>query len=150
MTDSKTKSISFRNLGINNASIRYQLTSDELHALTIEKKQGKTTSLGAVAVNTGEFTGRSPKDRFIVKDAVTKDEVWWSDINIPFVQMKTINCPFGLSMNILGVICLHTICFCVQQHPNSKIFLQNGQSSMHLVLWQIQKKMVPVSIILQF
>lgn len=84
MTDSKTKSISFRNLGINNASIRYQLTSDELHALTIEKKQGKTTSLEAVAVNTGEFTGRSPKDRFIVKDAVTKDEVWWSDINIPF------------------------------------------------------------------
>ena len=84
MTDLKTKSISFINLGIKNASIRYQLTSDELHALTIEKKQGRTTSLGAIAVNTGEFTGRSPKDRFIVKDAVTKDEVWWSDINIPF------------------------------------------------------------------
>jgi len=55
-----------------------------MNCMTIEKKQGKTTSLGAVAVNTGEFTGRSPKDRFIVKDAVTKDEVWWSDINIPF------------------------------------------------------------------
>ncbi|MDA9290147.1 phosphoenolpyruvate carboxykinase (ATP), partial [Polaribacter sp.] len=71
-----------------NATIRYQLTSDELHAITIEKEQGITSSLGAIAVNTGEFTGRSPKDRFIVKDAVTKDEVWWSDINLPFDSQK--------------------------------------------------------------
>ena len=88
MTDLKTKSISLINLGIKNATIRYQLTSDELHAITIEKEQGITSSLGAIAVNTGEFTGRSPKDRFIVKDAVTKDEVWWSDINLPFDSMK--------------------------------------------------------------
>ncbi|MDB4241528.1 phosphoenolpyruvate carboxykinase (ATP) [Polaribacter sp.] len=88
MTDLKTKSISLINLGIKNATIRYQLTSDELHAITIEKEQGITSSLGAIAVNTGEFTGRSPKDRFIVKDAVTKDEVWWSDINLPFDSKK--------------------------------------------------------------
>ena len=88
MTDLKTKSISFINLGIKNATIRYQLTSDELHALTIEKEQGIVSSLGAIAVNTGEFTGRSPKDRFIVKDGVTKDEVWWSDINLPFDSKK--------------------------------------------------------------
>ena len=55
MTDLKTKSISFINLGIKNASIRYQLTSDELHALTIEKKQGRTTSLGAIAVIRGNL-----------------------------------------------------------------------------------------------
>ncbi|MBT4780156.1 MAG: phosphoenolpyruvate carboxykinase (ATP) [Polaribacter sp.] len=88
MTDLKTKSISLINLGIKNATIRYQLTSDELHAITIEKEQGITSSLGAIAVNTGEFTGRSPKDRFIVKDAVTKDEFWWSDINLPFDSQK--------------------------------------------------------------
>jgi phosphoenolpyruvate carboxykinase (ATP) len=88
MTDLETKSISLNNLGIKNATIRYQLTSDELHALTIEKKQGIASSLGAIAVNTGEFTGRSPKDRFIVKDDVTKDEVWWSDINLPFNTKK--------------------------------------------------------------
>ncbi|MDA9235270.1 phosphoenolpyruvate carboxykinase (ATP), partial [Polaribacter sp.] len=88
MTDLKTKSISLINLGIKNATIRYQLTSDELHAITIEKEQGITSSLGAIAVNTGEFTGRSPKDRFIVKDAVTKDEVWWSDTNLPFDSKK--------------------------------------------------------------
>ena len=88
MVDTNTKSISLNNLGIKNATIRYQLSSDELHAETLKKEQGTESSLGAIAVDTGEFTGRSPKDRFIVKDAVTKDEVWWSDINLPFDSDK--------------------------------------------------------------
>ena len=88
MVDTNTKSISLNNLGIKNATIRYQLTSSELHEETLKKEQGVASSLGAIAVNTGEFTGRSPKDRFIVKDAITKDEVWWSDINLPFDSAK--------------------------------------------------------------
>ena len=70
MLDLSTKSISLENLGIKNAAIRYQLSSDELHQETITKEQGKESSLGAIAVNTGEFTGRSPQDRFIVKDDI--------------------------------------------------------------------------------
>ena len=88
MVDTNTKSISLNSLGIKNATIRYQLTSSELHEETLKKEQGIASSLGAIAVNTGEFTGRSPKDRFIVKDAITKDEVWWSDINLPFDSEK--------------------------------------------------------------
>ncbi|TYP99448.1 phosphoenolpyruvate carboxykinase (ATP) [Tenacibaculum adriaticum] len=88
MTNLDTKTISLDSLGIKNATLRYQLTSEELHNATIEKGQGKETTLGAIAVNTGEFTGRSPKDRFIVKDDVTKDKVWWGDINIPFDSEK--------------------------------------------------------------
>lgn len=83
-----TKSISLNRLNIKNATIHYQLTSKELHKITIDKKQGKEASSGALAIETGAFTGRSPKDRFIVKDAKTKDEVWWSDINIPFDSEK--------------------------------------------------------------
>jgi len=37
-----------------------------------------------MAVDTGEFTGRSPKDRFIVYDDITKDAVWWENFNIKF------------------------------------------------------------------
>jgi phosphoenolpyruvate carboxykinase (ATP) len=88
MVNLDSKSISLENLGIKNATVRYNLTSDELHATAIEKGQGVEASSGALAINTGEFTGRSPMDRFIVKDDITKDEIWWGDINIPFDSDK--------------------------------------------------------------
>jgi phosphoenolpyruvate carboxykinase (ATP) len=43
-------------------------------------ERGKITNLGAVNVDTGIFTGRSPKDKYIVRDAVSEDTVWWSTI----------------------------------------------------------------------
>ena len=79
-----TKTIALEKYGIHGAEIHYQLSPEELHDITIEKGQGVEASSGALAVNTGEFTGRSPKDRFIVKDDITKDKVWWGDINVPF------------------------------------------------------------------
>src|SRR5690554_4787743 len=42
-------------------------------------EKGRVTSSGAVAVDTGIFTGRSPKDKYIVRDDTTRDTVWWSD-----------------------------------------------------------------------
>lgn len=82
--DQVTKTISLSQYGITDAEVKYQLSSDELHAISIEKGLGKEASSGALAVNTGKFRGRSPKDRFIVKDDITKDLIWWGDINIPF------------------------------------------------------------------
>lgn len=87
-TGQSTKTISLANYGITKADIHYQLSSDELHALTLAKGMGVASDLGAIAVNTGEFTGRSPMDRFIVKDGITEDKVWWGDINIPFESEK--------------------------------------------------------------
>ena len=81
MVNLDSKSISLDSLGIKNAKVHYNLTSDELHATAIEKGQAVEASSGALAVNTGEFTGRSPMDRFIVKDQITEDKVWWGDIN---------------------------------------------------------------------
>jgi phosphoenolpyruvate carboxykinase (ATP) len=79
-----SKTISLEQYGIKNAKINYQLSPDDLHQRTIELGQGVEASSGALAINTGEFTGRSPKDRFIVKDDITKNRVWWGNINIPF------------------------------------------------------------------
>ncbi len=79
-----TKTISLDTYGIKNAQVRYQLSPDELQEFTISKGQGQETSSGTLAVRTGEFTGRSPQDRFIVKDDITKDRIWWGNINIPF------------------------------------------------------------------
>ena len=42
-------------------------------------ERGVLTDLGAVAVDTGIFTGRSPKDKYIVRDDTTRDTLWWSD-----------------------------------------------------------------------
>ena len=79
-----TKTISLKAFGITSKSVHYQCSPDQLHKKTIALKQGVEASSGALAINTGEFTGRSPKDRFIVKDPITQDKVWWGDINIPF------------------------------------------------------------------
>ena len=79
-----TKTISLIDHGITNNRIHYQLTPEELHEKTIRKGLGREASSGALSVSTGEFTGRAPKDRFIVKDEITKNKVWWGDINKPF------------------------------------------------------------------
>ena len=42
-------------------------------------EKGVVTEMGAVSVDTGIFTGRSPKDKYIVKDDTTRDTIWWSD-----------------------------------------------------------------------
>ncbi len=42
-------------------------------------ERGVVTELGAVKVDTGIFTGRSPKDKYIVKDETTQDTIWWAD-----------------------------------------------------------------------
>ena len=42
-------------------------------------ERGQVTELGAVNVDTGIFTGRSPKDKYIVRDDTTRDTLWWSD-----------------------------------------------------------------------
>lgn len=83
-----SNTISLESYGIKNAKVHYQLTPKQLHDITIAKGQGVEASSGALAVNTGEFTGRSPKDRFIVKDSITEDKVWWGNINIPFESDK--------------------------------------------------------------
>lgn len=74
--------------GIKTNKIHYQLAPQELQQITVENGQGRETSNGVLAVETGKFTGRSPKDRFIVKDDVTDDRVWWGEINIPFSPEK--------------------------------------------------------------
>ena len=78
-----SKTISLDQYGIKNAKVHYQLSSEKLQAITIEKGMGRETKNGTLAINTGKFTGRSPEDRFLVKDDYTADKVWWGNINKP-------------------------------------------------------------------
>jgi phosphoenolpyruvate carboxykinase (ATP) len=79
-----TKSISLEKYGILNAKeIIYNpsyefLYNEELNPNLVGYERGQLTELGAVNVMTGEFTGRSPKDKYIVKDAITENTIWWN------------------------------------------------------------------------
>jgi phosphoenolpyruvate carboxykinase (ATP) len=67
-------------------SIHYNLSPEELTAQTIVCRQGELTDKEALLVNTGAFTGRSPKDKFIVKDELTRNTVYWNEFNIPMEE----------------------------------------------------------------
>ena len=77
-----SSNISLDNYGIFESKIRYNLSVKDLYEISISKNFGRLTDQGVLAINTGKFTGRSPKDRYIVKDNITVEKVWWGDINI--------------------------------------------------------------------
>lgn len=79
-----SNTISLQYLGLDNSTIKYQVATDQLIQKTLELKQGVLADSGALCVNTGKFTGRSPEDRFIVKDSITESTVDWGKVNIPF------------------------------------------------------------------
>ena len=76
-------------LGIRAAKdVYWNLSPAELVEQALARGEGQLTDTGALMCDTGKFTGRSPKDRYIVKDSKTQDTVWWGDINIPFSEEK--------------------------------------------------------------
>lgn len=77
-------------------------------------EKGVVTELGAVSVDTGIFTGRSPKDKFIVKDDTTRDTIWWSD------QGKNDNKPITQEVwtELKSLVC--------QQLSGKRLFVVDG------------------------
>lgn len=68
--------------GINPANLFYNLNYDELFKHETDPsnegfEKATLTTLGAVTVDTGKFTGRSPKDKYIVHDKTTENTIWW-------------------------------------------------------------------------
>ncbi len=84
----KPSNASVRDIGITSGKAHWNLSPSELADISVTLGQAQYTDTGAIAIDTGEFTGRSPKDKFTVKDDVTKDAVWWNNFNIPFDSDK--------------------------------------------------------------
>ena len=68
----------------NSLSQEFMLSAEELIQRAVKNEEGVIASNGALAVNTGDRTGRSPNDRFIVKEDSTSHLIDWGDINKPF------------------------------------------------------------------
>jgi len=69
--------------GIKGANVHWNLPPETLQEMTVAFGMGTETENGTLAVNTGKFTGRSPQDRFLVKDDYTEDKIWWGRVNKP-------------------------------------------------------------------
>jgi phosphoenolpyruvate carboxykinase (ATP) len=74
--------------GINPSKIHRNLSPEELVSEAVSREEGVINSTGSLSVNTGKYTGRSPDDRFIVLDDITKDTVDWGKINHQFSSEK--------------------------------------------------------------
>ena len=79
---------SLEDLRITEVNANWNLSPEKLTEISLSKNYATLANSGAISINTGEFTGRSPKDRFVVKDSTTENAVWWGDVNIPFNPKK--------------------------------------------------------------
>src|SRR6478752_2439964 len=78
-----------KDLGLSTTkNVHYQLSPDKLTEQSVRRGEGVLNDTGALLINTGKFTGRSPKDKFTVKDALTENTVHWNEFNIPFEEKK--------------------------------------------------------------
>jgi phosphoenolpyruvate carboxykinase (ATP) len=74
-------------LGLKNIdNIHYQSTPAELVQDTLRIGEGVLNDTGALVIHTGKFTGRSPKDKFLVKDEITANTVHWNEFNLPIEE----------------------------------------------------------------
>jgi len=66
-------------IAANAATVQTNARPESLVTAALAAGEGRLTADGALAVTTGIFTGLSPKDKFIVSDALTRDKVWWDN-----------------------------------------------------------------------
>ncbi|GHH97368.1 phosphoenolpyruvate carboxykinase (ATP) [Neobacillus kokaensis] len=67
-------------------NVQMQLSVPQLVEKILARNEGTLTSTGAVRVTTGKYTGRSPKDKFIVVEESTKDKIDWGTMNQPISE----------------------------------------------------------------
>jgi len=60
-------------------TVRYNLEAAELYEEALRRGEAELTAHGALVARTGQHTGRSPKDKFVVRDANTDDQIWWDN-----------------------------------------------------------------------
>jgi len=64
------------------------LTTAELYEESIRNNEGKLAASGPLVVSTGQYTGRSPKDKFVVREPSSEDKIWWGSVNQPLDEDK--------------------------------------------------------------
>ncbi|MGE4635221.1 MAG: phosphoenolpyruvate carboxykinase [Arenicellales bacterium] len=86
MTDGKPHSpYGLENHGLRNlGAVHWNLSQAVLIEHAIRKGEGVLSSHGPLVVETGQHTGRSANDKFVVRDENTENEIWWGKVNVPY------------------------------------------------------------------
>ncbi|UCC51886.1 MAG: phosphoenolpyruvate carboxykinase (ATP), partial [Anaerolineaceae bacterium] len=69
-------------------SVFWNLPTPAIYEEALKRNEGIMAHLGPLVVRTGQFTGRSPNDKFVVEDETTKDDIWWGEVNRPYSEER--------------------------------------------------------------
>ena len=76
------KELGFDKLGLHNVKeVHRNLSVEELVKETVQNGEGVIGPRGATIIDTGKYTGRSPKDKYIVNEPTSSENIWWGDVN---------------------------------------------------------------------
>ncbi len=84
---SELEGLGFKNVG----NILWNASTPHLYEEVIRRREGNIAHLGPIVVRTGHHMGRSPEDRFIVKEASSVDKIWWGSVNKGIEEEKFMN-----------------------------------------------------------
>ena len=62
-------------------AVHWNPSTPQLYAAALERGDGRIAEGGPLAVDTGKHTGRSPKDKFVVREPGSEERIWWGDVN---------------------------------------------------------------------
>ena len=76
-------------LGLSNlGTIHHNLSTPALYEEAVRRREGWIAHLGPLVVRTGQYTGRSAEDKFIVEEPGSRDKIWWGKVNRRFAEEK--------------------------------------------------------------
>ncbi|TYZ62659.1 hypothetical protein PybrP1_002838 [[Pythium] brassicae (nom. inval.)] len=83
--NARAAALGLEKFGVTNAStkVHHNLSYGEIAQHEEANKEGEFIANGTYTIDTGKFTGRSPKDKYIVDQAPSNKNIWWGDINRP-------------------------------------------------------------------
>src|SRR5215470_15618973 len=78
-----------KHLGLDNLGrLQWDLPTPALYEEAIRRYEGSLSHLGPLVVRTGQYTGRLPKDKFLVREPSSESKIWWGKVNHPLEPAK--------------------------------------------------------------
>lgn len=124
---------------MNKTKVVYQQPVASLISNTVARGEGKLSSTGALVINTGEFTGRSPKDRFIVYDEITAPSIDWNNFNNPLDEkyFLVIREKLRTWLAAKGQLWVRDAYACADEHYRLSIRVVNERPAMDLFVYNM-------------